>query len=133
VVAVKIAVTAAFALASLWFSSDSARFMVALAATGVVGCYAVRDLLYPVRLTAGPRGVGVSRGLIGLRHIEWGEIVRIRVDERRRFGAVTSLLEIDIDSTLYLFSRHEIGDDPVETAQLLRDWRARALASGPQQ
>lgn len=130
VVAVKVAVTAAFALAALWFSSDGPRFIVAVLATVLIGSYAVRDLLYPVRLTVGPTGIGVSRGLIGLRHIEWGEIVRIRVDERRRLGAVTSLLEIDIDSTLFLFSRHEIGEDPHVTLKTLRRWRREAMPTG---
>ena len=124
----KVAGTAVFALAALWFSSDQVRFVIALIAAALVGAYAVRDLLYPVRLTADTDGVGVSRGLFGMRHLDWGEIARIRVDERRRLGAVTALLEIDVDITLFLFSKHEIGADPHETAATLEELRTTALA-----
>ncbi|HZE41628.1 MAG TPA: PH domain-containing protein [Stackebrandtia sp.] len=119
VVVIKVAATAAFALAALWFSADVARFAIAVLATLVSAAYAVRDLIWPIRLTADAQGVGVSRGFMGLRHIAWGEIARIRVDERRRFGATTALLEIDIDYTLFLFSKHEIGEDPRAAAETL--------------
>lgn len=125
VVAVKVASTAVFALSALWFSDDVARFAVAVAATLLAGGYAVRDLVLPVRLTADAEGVGVSRGFFGLRRLPWDQIVRIKVDERRRFGTVSRLLEIDVDYTLFLFSKHEIGADPAEVADTLRALRDR--------
>lgn len=125
VVAVKVASTAVFALSALWFSGDTTRFAVAVAATLLAGGYAVRDLVLPVRLTADAEGVGVSRGFFGLRYLPWDQVVRIRVDERRRFGATSRLLEIDVDYTLFLFSRHEIGADPQEVADTLHEMRDR--------
>ncbi|WP_052305199.1 PH domain-containing protein [Stackebrandtia nassauensis] len=125
VVAVKVASTAVFALSALWFSGDVARFSVAVGATLLAGAYAVRDLVAPIRLTADAEGVGVSRGFFGLRYVAWSEIARIRVDERRRFGATTKLLEIDVDYTLFLFSRHELGAEPDEVADALRELRDR--------
>lgn len=125
VVAVKVASTAVFALSALWFSGDTARFTVAAVATLLAGAYAVRDLVYPIRLTADAEGVGVSRGFFGLRYLTWDQIVRIRVDERRRFGATSRLLEIDVDYTLFLFSKHEIGADPQDVANTLHELRDR--------
>lgn len=125
VVAIKVAVTAVLALSALWFSYDTARFAVAAIATLVAAAYAVRDLVWPVRLAADAEGVGVSRGFFGLRFLTWDQIVRIRVDERRRFGTVTRLLEIDVDYTLFLFSRHELGADPQEVADTLHALRDR--------
>ncbi|MGH8795177.1 MAG: PH domain-containing protein [Stackebrandtia sp.] len=127
IVAVKVAGTAAFALVALWFSDDEARFIVSALAAAVTGAYAVRDLLWPVRLTATGDGVGVSRGFLGRQHVDWGEIVRIRVDQRRRLGTEIALLEIDIDSTLFLFSRYEIGQDPHEAAAALSEMRRNAM------
>ena len=121
----KVAGTALFALAALWFSSDGVRFVLALAAALPVGSFAVRDLLIPVRLAVDDEGVSVARGFFGLRHLAWGEIVRIRVDERRRFGTVSALLEIDVDTTIFLFGKHEIGADPRDVSETLNRWRSQ--------
>ncbi|MGH8878332.1 MAG: PH domain-containing protein [Stackebrandtia sp.] len=126
IVAAKVALTAVFALSALWFSGDTPRFAVSVAATLVAGAYAVRDLVRPVRLTADSEGVGVSRGFLGPRYLSWNEIVRIRVDERRRLGTVIRLLEIDVDHTLFLYSRHEIGADPNDVAETLKRMRNHA-------
>lgn len=125
VVVVKVTATAVFALSALWFSGDMLRFVVAVVATVLSGAYAGRDLLAPVRLTADGEGLGVSRGFSGLHYLAWSDIVRIRVDERRRFGTATRLLEIDIDHTLFLFSRHELGAEPSDVAEALKTMKSR--------
>lgn len=126
-VVIKVVATAAFALVALWFGTDSVRFVVAALAAALVAAYALRDLIYPVRLAADSSGVTVFRGFLGRRQLQWGEIARIRVDRRKRLGSTTSLLEVDIDSTLFLFSKHELGAEPEEVADELRTLRAESL------
>lgn len=126
IVAVKVAATVAFALGALLYHDDLTRLIALIVAAVAAAAYAVRDVLAPVRLTADADGLGVSQGFLGRRHISWGEVERIRVDSRRRFGGEAALLEIDIDTTLFLFSRHELGEDPHQAALTLNDMRQRA-------
>lgn len=129
-VAVKIAATAVFALAALWFSADPTRLFAALAATVVAGIFAARDLIAPIRLQVDMAGLTVSRGFMPRHQLTWHEVADVRVDRRRRFATTTSLLEIDADETLYLFSRLELDAEPEEVAKVLQDWKQAATSSG---
>lgn len=130
VVLLKIVVAIAFGGVAWWFSTDIERFAVAIGIAVLVAAYAVRDLAWPVRLAVGPDGVMVSRGFILRREIAWSEIERLRIDRRSRFGAVSELLEIDIETTLYLFSKHELDEPPEDVLASLREWQATARRAG---
>lgn len=124
VVILKIVVAVAFVGLAWWFSADLERFVVATGIAVLIACYALRDLAWPVRLSAGPDGIMVSRGFIMHREIAWGEIERLRIDRRRRLGTASELLEIDMDSTLFLFSKHELNEPPEDVLAALLEWRA---------
>lgn len=120
VIAAKLVATAAFALVALWFSHDPSRLVVAALAALLLGAYAVRDLSSPVTLATTRDGVIVRRGFFGQRKLLWSQIERIRIDSRRRIAGRSNLLEIDTGTTIYLFSRYEIGADPSDVADELR-------------
>lgn len=86
--------------------------------------WALRDLLLPVRLTAGPDGVSL---LVGLRrlHLPWSVIERVRVDRSERHGLRSEALEIDAGDSLHLFSANDLGAAPDEVAELLASMRVR--------
>ncbi len=98
-----------------------------LAATAAAGlaAWAARDLLVPVRLTAGPDGVVVVAGFAGRRRLAWSQIERIRVDRRRRSGLSSEMLELDTGSTLHLFSQYDLGVPPEEAAERLMALRVQ--------
>jgi hypothetical protein len=96
--------------------------LTATAAAGLAA-WAARDLLAPVRLTAGPDGVTVVTGFAGRRQLAWSQIERIRVDRRRRAGLSSEMLELDTGSTLHLFSQYDLGVPPEEVAERLATLR----------
>jgi hypothetical protein len=120
------AVAVAFLVAALLFRSDPAGFVIGLAAAAALGAFALRDLLVPVRLAADPTGVTVVSGFAGRRHLPWERIERIRVDERRRLGVRSQLLEIDTGDSLHLFSSYELSASCAEVAARLRALRSQA-------
>ncbi|GII22151.1 PH domain-containing protein [Planosporangium mesophilum] len=122
----KAATAAFFLIAALVFRSDPAGFVIALVAAAALGGFALRDLLVPVRLAADPTGVTVASGFAGRRHLPWESVERIRVDERRRLGMRSQLLEIDTGDSLHLFSSYELSAAPAEVAELLEALRSRA-------
>lgn len=124
VVILKVIIAIAFIGLAWWFATDTERLLVAGLVALVIATYAVRDLIWPVRLSVGPDGVMVSRGFVGRREIAWGEIERLRMDRRRRLGSTSELLEIDIDTTLFLFSKHELDEPLDDVLAALRGWRA---------
>ncbi|WP_405085160.1 PH domain-containing protein [Microbispora sp. NBC_01389] len=77
-----------------------------------------RDLVAPVRLTAGEDGLVVS-GLGGRERISWNDVDRIRVNTNRRYGLTTELLEIDAGEQIHLFSRYDLGEPVVAVAEAL--------------
>jgi hypothetical protein len=123
--ALKFAAAVIFLATTLWFRSDPAGLVIALAAALALGAFALRDVLVPVRLAADPTGVTVVSGFAG-RHLPWGRIERIRVDERRRLGVRSQLLEIDAGDSLHLFSGYELSASPDEVAELLERLRSQA-------
>lgn len=122
--AVKFAGAAVFVVAGVLYAGvlyarDLALVVVAAVAAAALTAFAVRDLVAPVRLAAGPDGVTVVRGFAGRRHIAWSEIERIRVDRRTRLFGRSTLLEIDTGETLHFLSVHELGATPDEVADAL--------------
>ena len=104
---------------------DPVRLALAvLTAAGVTG-WALRDLLVPVRLTAGADGITVVAGFGGRRRLGWGQIEAITVDRRGHRGIRTELLEIDAGHSLHLLGRNDLGADPDEVATALRALQSR--------
>jgi hypothetical protein len=124
--ALKGATAVVFLLAALLFRSDPAGRVIGLAAALALGGFALRDVLVPVRLAADPTGLTVASGFAGRRHLPWESVERIRVDERRRLGMSSRLLEIDTGDSLHLFSSYELSAAPAEVAELLEALRSRA-------
>ncbi|HEX6074684.1 MAG TPA: PH domain-containing protein [Micromonosporaceae bacterium] len=102
---------------------DRPGLILILAAAVAVGTYALRDILAPVRLAADGEGVTVVTGFATKRRIPWRDVERIRVDERRRFGLRSALLEIDAGSSLHLFGASELGTPVEDAAEALRHLR----------
>lgn len=122
----KLVAAVLFLVTALLFRSDPAGIVIGLAAALALGGFALRDLLTPVRLAADPTGVTVVSGFAGRRHLPWARIERIRVDERRRLGVRSELLEIDAGDSLHLFSGSELNASCAEVAALLEGLRSAA-------
>jgi hypothetical protein len=102
-----------FTMLAVFSVGEPVRLAVAGVAALVLAGYALRDLVAPVRLTADVDGVTVISGFAGRSHLPWSQIERVRVDERRRLGTRSELLEIDAGDSLHLFSRYDL-DRPCE-------------------
>jgi hypothetical protein len=113
---VQAAGAAVFGGVAAWYSADPARWVVAALAAVVLGGFALRNLLAPVRLAADTAGVTVSHGAGRRRQIPWADIERVRVDVRQRLGRRDELLELDTGESLYLFSAQELGTDCTQVA-----------------
>jgi hypothetical protein len=124
--ALKISGAVVFLVVAVVFGSDLVGLALGVAAALALGVFALRDVLVPVRLAADPTGVTVVSGFAGRRHLGWAEIERIRVDERRRLGTRSQLLEIDAGESLHLFSGYELSASCTEVAALLQNLRAHA-------
>ncbi|MFI0445734.1 PH domain-containing protein [Actinomadura sp. 6N118] len=108
------------ALAALSMDDPQLVFLAGIAALGAAAL-ALRDLLAPVRLTAGADGLTVVNGYAGKRHIPWSDVTAIRVDERQRLLMRTRLLEIETPDDLHLLSTFDLGEDVRDVeAELLR-------------
>lgn len=94
----------------------------------VAAAHALRDVLAPVRLRADDHGLTIGTGLLGTRRIEWRDIERLRVDDRRHFGLNTRYLEIDVGTTLHLLTRSELGTPVDEVVTVLRRLAGSDLA-----
>jgi PH (Pleckstrin Homology) domain-containing protein len=114
-----------FVLAGL-VVADRLAWVFAFGAAGVLVVYTLRDLLAPVRLAADTEGVTVVTGFAGRHRLAWSEIERVRVDEARRFGTRSELVEIDADERLYLFSTYDLGARCHDVVQALTRLSARS-------
>ncbi len=112
-----------FALVAFGYPADRAQTVVAGAGAAVLAVLALRDLVAPVRLAADATGLTVVSGYASRRHIPWRDIERIRVDERRRLGLRSQLLEIDTGQRLYLLSGYELTAAPEDVVNELRTMR----------
>jgi Bacterial PH domain len=116
--ALKAALTVAAALIAVTAGSRQLLFFAAVITVALVAL-TVRDLLAPVRVAADDEAVTVVTGYAGHRRIPWGDVERIRVDERRRLGRLTAYLEIDTGDMVHLFSRYELDTPCEEVAEML--------------
>lgn len=124
-VAKLIAAGALAGLAYVFGRHDPVRWvLVGTVVLGLLG-WALRDLLAPVRLSAGPDGVTVFTGFARRRRLPWAQIERVAVDRRERRGLRTELLEIDAGESLYLLGVHDLGAQPQEVAGVLASLRSR--------
>lgn len=101
------------------FAGDPLRIAVAGVAAALLGAFALRDYLAPVRLAADPEGVTVITGYAGRRRLPWSAIERVRVDDRRGVGVRSEVLEIDTGETLHLLSRYDLNAPVTEAAEQL--------------
>lgn len=115
----KLAAGLVLLVAAFLIGPEPERLVVAGAVLLGLAAWAARDLLAPVRLAADSGGVTVVTGF-GRRHrLAWPEVVRVRVDARRR----SRLLEVDVGDTLYVFSAYDLGADLDEVAARLESLR----------
>jgi hypothetical protein len=125
--AMKVAGALVFLLIAVAFRGDPARSVFAGLAGLLAGGYAIRDLIAPVRLSADADGVTVVSGFTARRRLAWNQIERVRVDQRRRLGTRSEMLEIDAGENLHLFSSYDLGVTPGEAARTLAGLTKRLL------
>lgn len=118
-VAAKVAGTAVFALVALAFHDDPARVAFSGLAAAVLAVYAARDIAAPERLSADADGISVISGFAGHRRLRWQDIHLVRVDERKRLGTRSGMLEIDTGEDLHLFSAYDLGVTVYDAADAL--------------
>ncbi|WP_055478585.1 PH domain-containing protein [Sphaerimonospora mesophila] len=116
VVALKIAGAVLFGVLAT-IGDHHQLFLAGVVALGFA-VVAVRDLVVPVRLSAGADGLVVA-GLAGRERVSWNDVDRIRVDSRRRYGLTTELLEIEAGDQVHLFSRFDLGASVFDVADEL--------------
>ncbi len=107
--AVRVGGVVVFVLFALVFGSDPGTVAVCGIAALTLGGYALRDLVAPHRLIADPAGLTLVSGYLGRRRLSWAEIERVRMDERRRLGVRSELLEVDTGDHLHLLSGYDLG------------------------
>ena len=130
--AVKVTGAVVFLLLALVFRGDPARTAFAAVGGAVLAGYALRDLIAPVRLAADADGVTVVAGFAGHRRLAWSEIERVRVDERRRLGTRSEMLEIDTGEMLYLFSGYDLGVPVPQAARAVAALAPPGLTQRPE-
>src|SRR5262245_15328629 len=121
---VKLAAVGAFLLVVFIYLDEPTKAFAAAAGAVLLGLYALRDVLVPVRLAADTSGVTVVSGYAGHRRVPWSQIERVRVDERNRLGIRMEMLEIDAGESLHLFSTYDLNapcSDVAESLNKLRD------------
>ncbi|HEY0359271.1 MAG TPA: PH domain-containing protein [Mycobacteriales bacterium] len=109
--ALKLVAALVFLGVALFYAGDPARWVIAVVAAVLLGAFALRDVLAPVRLAADDTGVTVVHGFARTRHVPWADVERVRVDSRQRLGRRNEVLEVDTGEALYLFSPQELGAD----------------------
>jgi hypothetical protein len=129
--AIKLAAAVVFLGVALIYAGDPGRWVVGVIAAVLLGAFALRDVVAPVRLAADGTGLTVVHGFARTRHVPWADIERVRVDARQRLGRRNEVLEVDTGESLYLFSPQELGADLDTVAAALVALRTgRALPEG---
>lgn len=119
----KLAAVVAFALVAFIYRDEPMRAFVAGAGALVIGIYAARDLVAPVRLEADEDGVTVVSGYASKHHVPWADVERLRVDRRSRLGLSTEMLEIDTGESVHLFSTYDLNAPCSDVEESLRQLR----------
>jgi hypothetical protein len=117
--ALKVAGAGAFVILGAVAASDTRGLLLCLAAAVLLGAFALRDVLAPVRLSADTEGLTMVTGLVRRERVPWPEVQHIRVGHNARYGLRWELLEIETGEALHLFSSHELGTSCVEAAEEL--------------
>ncbi|MFI0422563.1 PH domain-containing protein [Spongiactinospora sp. 9N601] len=89
-----------------------------------------RDLLVPVRLSAGPEGVVVVRWFADRRLVPWDAVEQIAVDVRHRYGRRWEHLEIDTGEDLFVLTSAQLGGSCTAVAADLRSLKSAARGVG---
>ncbi|MER7078910.1 PH domain-containing protein [Saccharopolyspora kobensis] len=110
------------AAAAWWFAAESAvdRTFVGVLVLALAVASAHATICRP-RLSADREGVTV-RGLGGRRRWPWSAVT-VQVRSHRRFGREVQSLELDSDAVLVILTRLDLGTDPQDVAEALRDWQ----------
>ena len=96
------------------------RFLTGLAAVGLL-VFAAGSWRARPRLALSADGV-VTRGWFHTRTLGRADIAAIRITEFRRLGRRVRLLEIDTaDDALLVFSRWDLGGDPLDVLDALTE------------
>jgi hypothetical protein len=119
----KVVATLAFLGVAVVYSSDRMKLLVTLAGAVLLGAYALRDLIAPVRLTADESGLTVIAGYRRRKLLDWSQIERIRVDEHSRLGLRSEMLEIDAGDSLHLLSTYDLNAPVSDVAERLLELR----------
>ncbi|MEO3813145.1 PH domain-containing protein [Sphaerisporangium sp. B11E5] len=85
----------------------------------LLGGFAVRDTLAPVRLAADDLGLTVVTGMAARHLVPWRDVTHIRVARNARYGLRWDMLEIETEENLHIFSSHELGAPCVSVAEEL--------------
>jgi hypothetical protein len=92
---------------------------------GVLLAMAGLDLWFGEVLCVDADGLALSRGPTGRDRLRWDEIERIEATSTTSRGVLRlSSLEIDLGTRLVVLSRHRLGADPAQVAEILRSLRA---------
>ncbi|MDG6101120.1 PH domain-containing protein [Dactylosporangium aurantiacum] len=119
--ALKACAAIALLLAGVFVAGDRRALAAALIAAAILGVYALRDFIAPVRLAADLEGLTVVSGYASRRRLDWAQVERMRVDARSRGGMRSELLEIDAGEHLFLLSRYDLNAHPADVhEELLR-------------
>lgn len=116
----KVAAAVAFALVAFIYRDDPMRAFVAAVGALLIGVYAARDLIAPVRLAADQDGVTVVNGYVSKQHVPWAAVERLRVDRHSRLGLRTEMLEIDTGESVHLFSTYDLNAPCTDVEESLR-------------
>ncbi len=116
----KLAAVVAFALVVFIYRDEPMRAFVAGVGALVIGIYAARDLIAPVRLAADHDGVTVVSGYASKHHVPWADVERLRVDRHSRLGLSTEMLEIDTGESVHLFSTYDLNAPCSDVEESLR-------------
>jgi hypothetical protein len=117
--AAKLALAAVMLVATVTLGQDQISVLIGLLVAAGLGLAGFRDVLVPVRLEADPAGLTVTTGFGRRRQYAWEQVERVRIEERRRLLGRSSLLEVDVDSSLYFFGRSELGVQPLDALDAL--------------
>lgn len=97
-------------LTAVGFTVDpTGRFLVWAAAVLLFGIAAL-DLVLRPRLRADANGLTVP-ALRGTTSAPW-TVVAVALRQHQRFGRSVPTLELDLDETLFILGRRELGTDP---------------------
>lgn len=118
-------------VAACWalLATDPPARLLAVAAVGLLGVFALVGTVIRPRLAADADGLRASR-FAGTRSWAWSDVRRVEVVSTRRFGRRTGMLEIDAvdpDGTehLVVLTALDLGADPDAVAAEIAEVRRR--------